>query len=457
MTLSLRSKVMLYFLLASLTGIIITSTAILWGFESQFDRYISQRREGSVAVVKEAIASSYMESGALINQEVSQLIHQQMMTDDLYYDIYNAENELVQMPMMHGGSSVMRRNNRQNSEKPLNQFTLPIQVHDETVGLIVVSYPDEMIAADIAFMETVQTNIYIALAIVVVMTLAISYFFSKQLTKGFQELSTAITSLRVKKFLTRIDVDSLHNEMKPLALSYNELADSLAKEALLRKEFTRDFAHEMKTPLATLRSQLEAYIDDIFEPTPERLNQSHAELMRLVHLVNELEELLSAENPQLVLNMEHLNLNTFLIQMTNQYKRAFETKNVDLTLTDTDHDFIVLGDSMRMVQIFTNLINNALNYTPSGKKVTVSLIETPEAGGFMIKDEGVGIKDADLPHLFERFYRGDKSRARNSGGMGIGLSIVKALVEAHQGEIEIKSEWGIGTEVYVWFKKPKER
>lgn len=239
--------------------------------------------------------------------------------------------------------------------------------------------------------------------------------------------------------------------MKQLGIAFNELAISLEKEERLRKEFTGDLAHELRTPLATLRSQIEAFQDGIWEPTPDRLQQSHSELMRLVRLVNELEKLLAAENPQIKLNKTVLETGKLLSSIQNLQIPIFKQKGVKLNIVPPQETINFRGDLDKVTQILTNVVNNALKYTPEGGTVTISAVRDNEMGGFEIRDEGIGMAAEDLPHIFERFYRGDKSRARKTGGVGVGLSIVKALVEAHKGIITVESELDAGTTFTILF------
>lgn len=176
--------------------------------------------------------------------------------------------------------------------------------------------------------------------------------------------------------------------------------------------------------------------------------------MRLVRLVKELEKLIAAENPQIRLDKTRLETGKLLSFIKEQFNPLFMKKGVNLEVQNTEEQHWFNGDRDKIIQILTNIVNNALQYTPQGKRVSVYIEEKNDQISFIVKDEGEGISEDDLPFLFERFYRGDKSRDRETGGVGIGLSIVKALVEAHQGEIKIDSQLNVGTTVEV--QLPKE-
>lgn len=454
MRLTLRSKILFYLLFVSLCGIFFTSLAILWGFENSFNEYIQKIREENSALIEGKAVQSYKETGRLVNNQLTHLMHQQAMMDKLFYRIYNEKDELLAdttMLLNMMGSMGMHSDTKLDSDfqKASNHLTFA----NRKIGRIEVYYPKEMIGEDVVFFETIKSNVYFAIVVTVSLAFLFSLLFSKRLTSGFQKLSKAIQKLQDRKWRTRVSVEELPDEMKQLGESFNQLAESLSKEVLLRKQFTADFAHEIRTPLATLRSQIEAYQDAVFEPTPTRLQQSHAELMRLVRLVNELEVLIAAENPHIKLNKINLELGCLLLLMEEQFTPAFQKKGVHLNIQKPTKEYWVKADRDRIVQILTNVINNSLQYTPAGKMVSIALEKTKDDLGFSVKDEGIGIVADDLPYLFERFYRGDKSRDRKSGGMGIGLSIVKALVDAHKGKIQINSRLNVGTVVTILLPK----
>lgn len=445
-----RSKILFYFLVVSLCGILLSSSFVLWGFEDHFTNYLQENREKNIGMVKEEISREYKESGKLVKEQLFGLLHQHAMTGNLYYQIYSEKGEkLIDTTMMlemHGmGGETEREDYRSASYE--------LEFDDRLVGQMKVYYPNIIINEDFSFLEKIKQNIYIAALITIILSFIFSMLFSKKLSKGLNQLSKAVQELQEHNWHTKVPVEELTEEIKPLGHSFNELARSLAKEESLRKRFTADLAHELRTPLATLRSQIEAYLDGIWDPTEERLEQSHKELMRLVRLVNEMEKLLAVENPQLQLEKTEIEADKILSRMESQFLSAFSEKGVHLKIIKPNKEYWFKADQDRVIQILTNIINNALQYTPAGKNVELSILEKEKFIGFAVKDEGTGIQEQDLPYLYERFYRGDKSRARGTGGIGIGLSIVKALVDAHEGKLEIKSKPNIGTTIMVLFPK----
>ena len=454
MNLTLRTRILLYLLVVSLSGVFITSFTIFFGVENQFTDYLKKNREERIETIKKEVLQQYDETGELTNEQLNNMLHQQAMTENLYFKLYDSNGELLidstslrpMMGMMNGMQSSIDPNDYQSTSYQLKN-------NNEVIGNLAVFYPEQLMGEDFIFLKSIKRNIILAVLVTVILSILFSLLFSHRLTSGFKKLINAITELRNHQWRTRIPVKELTDEMRPLGESFNQLAASLAKEEMLRKEFTANFAHELRTPLATLRSHIEAFQDGIWEPDAKRLEQCHEELMRLVRLVNELEKLIAAENPQIRLDKTRLETGKLLSFIKEQFNPLFMKKGVDLEVQNNEEQHWFSGDRDKIIQILTNIVNNALQYTPQGKRVSIYIEEKNDQISFIVKDEGEGISEDDLPFLFERFYRGDKSRDRKTGGVGIGLSIVRALVEAHQGEIKIESQLHVGTTVEV--KLPK--
>ncbi len=241
-----------------------------------------------------------------------------------------------------------------------------------------------------------------------------------------------------------------HDEIADLGHSLNHLAEQLQRQETLRKHMTADVAHELRTPLATLKSHIEAMIDGVWEPSHERLISCYEEVNRLGVIVGDLEQLAAVESPNFKLNVDEEDMSE-LVNISIESLRPFvEQKGLTLIL-QSEGQVMARVDKHRIGQILTNVFMNALKFTPTGGTVTVVSCVRNGKPTLMIQDTGIGIDQADLPYIFERFYRTEKSRARASGGSGLGLTIVKRLVENHGGSIEAKSVKGEGTRIVIQF------
>lgn len=450
---TLRSKILFYLVLISMIGILIVSFFIQYGFEESFNSYLDRNREKKIDRIITEIEKDYRKNGHFTSDPVYGLLHEHAMTDQLYFQLYDRFGQL-QMD----SSNIRSMLNSFGLTEPApdgeewHSKTYILKVDNTLIGKLVAIYPKGLIDDEYTFIQTIQLYIYAAVCLTIVLAIVFSMLFSKKLTAGLKKLSFAANELQQHNLDIRIPLSGLPTEVKQIAISFNNLAESLAREEMLRKQFTGDLAHELRTPLATLRSQIEAFQDGIWEPTPQRLQVSHEELMRLVRLVNELEKLLAAENPQIKLEKIELEAGSVLEALYEMFMPIFKEKGVNLYIEEPKQEELFEADKDKLMQILSNILNNALKYTPEGKNVTLS-VETEKAGyvGFKIQDEGSGMAEDDIPHIFERFYRGDKSRDRKTGGVGIGLSIVKALMDAHKGLIKVKSKLNKGTSITLWF------
>ncbi|CRK81558.1 HAMP domain-containing sensor histidine kinase [Neobacillus massiliamazoniensis] len=455
---TLRSKILFYLLLIAMIAILLVSFFIQYGFGQSFKSYLDRNRDKKIERVVVEIEKDYKKNGHFSSSAVLGLLHDNAMTDQLYFQLYDRYGVLqMDSSKIRGMLNSFGLTEPEPKGEKWHSKSYTLKVDNTMVGKLVAIYPEGLIDDEYTFIQTIQLYILAAVCLTIVLAILFSMIFSKKLTSGLKKLSFAANELQQHNLDIRIPLSGLPTEVKQIAISFNNLAESLAKEEMLRKQFTGDLAHELRTPLATLRSQIEAFQDGIWEPTPQRLQTSHEELMRLVRLVNELEKLLAAENPQIKLEKIELEAGSVLEALWEMFLPLFTEKGVELQMEELPQEELFEADKDRLIQILSNILNNALKYTPKGKRVTISVsTEKEDYVGFVIQDEGLGMSEEDLPFIFERFYRGDKSRDRKTGGIGIGLSIVKALMDAHKGIIKVKSKLNKGTRITLWFPKNDE-
>ncbi len=241
----------------------------------------------------------------------------------------------------------------------------------------------------------------------------------------------------------RVQIQS-RDEIGQLGNAFNEMAQSLEKSEEARRQMIADIAHELRTPLSTIQGNLEALLDGVYATTPERIEAIHAKTLMLGRLINDLQELSLAEAGELSLEKHPTDLAWLVARLQDQVQPQCDEKEITL-LVETPSILSIAIDRERIEQILLNLLSNALRYTERGGQVRMSVQPGETEIHISVADTGKGIAPEDLPHIFERFYRGDKSRSRSSGGAGLGLAIAKRLVELHGGRIWAESKLGQGT------------
>jgi len=282
----------------------------------------------------------------------------------------------------------------------------------------------------------------------ILVTALVSVLVARRITTPLIDMNKTAQQMAKGNLNVRTNIKG-EDELSDLGRSLNHLAEQLIRQELLRKSMTADVAHELRTPLTTLKSHIAAMMDGIWEPTPRRLASCFEEVERLTHLVGDLSNLTELESPHLKLQIEREDITELVGQIADAMRPLFDEKGIGFAVATHSPVYLRL-DKQRMGQVITNLLSNALKFTPSGGTVSVDFQTLQHGLIVSVKDSGTGIKESELPLVFERFYRGEKSRSRKTGGAGIGLTIVKAIVEAHGGTVEIESKEGAGTVVQVF-------
>lgn len=341
--------------------------------------------------------------------------------------------------------------NRVTAPGPTYDKAIRLTADSKPIGTLYISFLGEggMSAQDLAFKRRINASLLGTGAAAGLLALLLSFFLSRRLTSPLRAMARTAKKLKGGDLEERVEVDRA-DELGELSLALNHLAASLERQEALRKSLTADIAHELRTPLATVQSYVEAFIDGVLPADKENINSIHEEILRLTRLVQNVEQLALMENESLTLNRADVDVPEILKRLGVTVKPLFDEKKIRLKFDMNGRIPKIEADADRISQVFLNLIINAQKYTPPGGKVTVSLEPLDKELLVMVKDSGVGIPACELPYIFERFYRGDKSRTRASGGSGLGLTIAKELTEVHGGRIEADSKAGEGAEFRVF-------
>lgn len=288
------------------------------------------------------------------------------------------------------------------------------------------------------FLTSIHHYLLWASLAALVLAFVLSYLLTRKVLKPLSQMTSATRHIAAGDLGTRIDVVT-SDEVGDLGDAFNGMVDSLNKIERLRKNMVADVAHELRTPLTNLRGYLEAVKDGVIEPSAKTFALLESETMRLVRLVESLQQLSRAEAARNYLKREKISLSKEIKSLLPLYTPFFNEKEIALTLRFSEEADQTFVDRDKFLQAARNLLDNCRKFTPSGGRITIGSKKTGDGIEVTFCNSGEQIPADDLPYIFERFFRTDRSRSRDVGGAGIGLAITKELVEAHRGSITAKS------------------
>ncbi len=304
---------------------------------------------------------------------------------------------------------------------------------------LMTQYNIEPAAANEMFLDAIYRYLVQATLLALVLSIVLSVILTRKVLRPLSQIAEVTRRIAAGEYSARAPLGP-SAEIGELATAFNRMADSLEQLEGLRRTMVADFAHELRTPLTNIRGYLEALADDVVTPSKETYDILQDEIRRLVRLIEDLNQLTSADSARAYLRHEAIDVDEFIRRALALNRHEFDARGITVTLEINESARMIAGDPDKFLQILRNLIQNAWQYTPEGG---VFKIIGPSEGSFVRLDfvnTAAGVTEDDLPLIFERFHRLEKSRSRDTGGAGIGLSIVKQLVEAHGGDAEVHAD-----------------
>jgi two-component system sensor histidine kinase BaeS len=294
------------------------------------------------------------------------------------------------------------------------------------------------------FRVALTESLRLATLVAFIAAVPVSIFVSRRIVAPIQRMMQASRRIADGHYDERVDLTTGSigedmDELGQLALSFNQMADKLQHIEEMRKQLIGDVAHELRTPLTTIQGSMEGLLDGVLPPDEATYQQVHREATRLQKLVRDLQELSRVEADTFILAPGPVKFSKLAETACNRLAHQFDEKDVELRNEVADDLPHVMADEDRIGQVLLNLLGNGLQYTPAGGWVRLSASTAGEFVRIQVEDSGMGIAPEHISHVFTRFYRVDKSRARVGGGSGIGLTIAKHLVEASGGSIHVTS------------------
>jgi len=427
----------------------ITALLVNVAFGNRFDDYLSQQRQGRQEELVAALQDSYVRAGGWDTADLKSL-SALALSDGGELRLIDSGGGIVWEPMATPEGQAMAEMHRQMmGGGPLGpEQSIAITVGGEQVGTAALRLPEPGLnPQDVAFRASVNKVLLLGGLIAGLLALGSGVILARRTVAPARQLTHAAQALAEGDRSHRVIVDTT-DELGAMGAAFNKMAETIEDEDRLRRIFATDVAHELRTPLSILRTQVEALQDGISEPTPEVFASLHEETLRLTRLVEDLESLASAEAAHFSLKPRNIELMPVLEAVAGEFSGPFESKDVNL---ETEMEQVqARADSTRVGQIVSNLLSNALKFTPAGGTVQLSLRSEDPWVVIAVTDSGPGIPADEIQRVFDRFYRGKDLRA---GGSGIGLTVVKELAVAHGGSAEAVSGPQQGTTITVRLPK----
>ena len=329
----------------------------------------------------------------------------------------------------------------------------PIEVNGRAVGtLYIQSGAFDVQPAELAFINRVNLALIVGAVGGASAAIVLGVVLARSLTRPLRELTLGARAVAAGELETKVPVRS-SDELGELAEAFNQMNADLATARDRRRQLTADVAHELRTPLSVILAHSEAIQEGVLEASGENFSVIREEAQRLERLVEDLQILSLVESGELTLELGEHDPAAVLERTAGSYRALAREKGIDLKVVADGELPELMVDFDRMGQVLGNLVSNAIRHTQDEGSVLMSAQERNGAIEIQVKDNGPGIDPEDLPHVFERFYRGDKSRHRDGAGSGLGLAIAKSLIEAQGGTIRAESELGEGTTILLQIPK----
>lgn len=471
---SLRVKLVLSYLGVALGAILLMVIVMAFAVQNYFYQAQLEQARGSAEYAAQQVAQNYQASGDswsgvlfarggyLVIVDTQGVLHTPQLPQVPSFSPYSAT---IQQALTQALQGQEISGSLQGNQNDLSTFSgwyasVPIRLNNQIIGALFFALPNHFPRGFSPgdFLANVDKSLLttgLGLALVVV---AFSLFMSRSLTKPLVSLTRAAEEMKAGNYAHRVEKPKSQDELGTLALTFNAMAGKIAtdvnelrQQEQLRRDLTANIAHDLVTPLTAIQGYSEAIADDVITSSAERHEVAQLiarEVQRLRRLVSDMQNMTSLESGRVHLELAPLNLHDLVTETLAVITPECEQAEIKLRNEINPAIPPVLADSDRITQVLLNLIDNARRHTPIGGTITLgSWVDGPWLVAW-VKDTGSGINPQDLPYIFERFYRVDRSRTTSSGGSGLGLAIIKAIIVAHGGVAWAQSTPKQGTTIY---------
>lgn len=428
----------------------------------QFEKYAREQQLSRINDITANLSSQYDRQTGEWNVEFIHGAGMSAMYDGYMIRVIDLNDAVVWDAENHDMAAcsqvMMEIIDRMNAKRPeLNGSFVSLEYdldqNQEKVGSLVISYygPYFLSESDFNFLDSLNLILAVIGFLALLWSLAAGGVLAQRISRPVIKTAHITKQIAEGNYKIRFEGKSRTRELDELVSAVNHMAASLDTQEELRKRLTNDVAHELRTPLAAVASHLEMMLEGVWEPTPKRLQGCYEEIGRITAMISDLERLSKVESENLVLEKTDVDLLEIARTVAGNFEPECVKKNISLSVEGTAS--YVNADRDRLNQAISNLVSNAVKYTLENGQIVIAVEDTPANGIVTVSDNGIGIPKDELPLIFERFYRTDKSRSRTTGVSGIGLAIVRSIVHAHGGMVKAQSNDGRGSRFTVTIPK----
>ncbi|MCJ7691471.1 MAG: HAMP domain-containing histidine kinase [Clostridiaceae bacterium] len=451
---SIRKRLSIILVVTAIGALFLSTLFVNITISKTFNKYLLEAQDKRNVRIVKYLEEVFKKDGKWNENSGIEILHEAYMSN--YSLTLKDKNNKIIWGM--DPKEILNNNNvnmHVKDEGDYNASTFNINFNGQIVGNIEVGQYGSVLLSeeDVSFKTSINKSFILSVVLSIFITILISLLISKQFSSPLSQISKISVYLSNGNYKQRSHNKSSILELEVLRNSINTLGEKLQHQDELRKRLISDISHEVRTPLDILQNNFEAMIDGIFPVDNERLTCLNEEVIRFGKLIDNLNDLKEIEGSKTFLSMEKIDLGSIISSVVKDFEIIAENKNIDIILKcSTDKQYNVLGDSDKIKQVIINLLSNAVKFTKEFGKINITLKDVNGKIILRIEDTGIGIEEEDLPYIFERLYRGDKSRHEIEGS-GIGLTIVRDILTLHAATIEVKSKDEKGCVVTVYFNK----
>ena len=450
---SIRKRLSIILVCTSILALFLATLFVNIAISQTFNKYLVEIQDKRDTGIVKYLETVYEKNGGKWSKTSGiEVMHEAYMSS--YCLTLKDQNNKVIWGM--NANDIVHNNNvtmHGKNEGVYTTTTFMIKSKNKIVGFIDLGQygPVLLSKEDVNFKTSINKSIILSIVLSLLITILISLLISKQFSNPLRQVSKISVDLSNGNYNVRSHDKSSIIELEDLRNSINTLGENLKHQDVIRKRLISDISHEVRTPLNILQNNFEAMIDGIFPIDNERLTYLNDEVIRFGKLIDNLNTLKQIEGEEAALTMDIISLKYILVLVEKEFELLSENKNIKMALKcSTTKQCNILGNTDKIKQVLINLLSNAVKFTPSKGEINITLKATDKKIIIEIQDTGIGIKEEDLPYIFERLYRGDKSRHEIEGS-GIGLTIVRNILNLHKADIEVKSTEGKGSIFILYF------